>query len=285
MKTGEHLASVLAILVSFAFVSIFIGFTGQLNLYWYLYIIPIFIAAITYNLIGSLMVGIASIGILVFWFYSGVGTGLVENPTVLGYEMITGTSIFLIAGLILGYISGKQKKQQAQLERLSVRDRLTGLYNYSYFVDRLDEEIKRSNRYETPLGLIMLDIDYFKDFNDTFGHEKGNKVLKDIAEIIKEKVRDIDIVARYGGEEFAVLLPSVGKEAKEAAERIRKAVEMAEFEGDVEQPIVKKTISAGVAVYPRNAKDDTGLVVKADEALYKAKESGRNQTCVCEQSS
>ncbi len=279
MRTGEHLASFLLILISFAFVSIFINFTGQLNLYWYLYIIPIFIAAITYNLVGGLIVGIMSAGILTFWFYTGVGAGLIENRTVLGYEISIGTIIFLIAGLILGYISGKQKRQQTQLERLSVHDRLTGLYNYSYFVDRLDEEIKRSKRYEIPLALIMIDIDYFKDFNDTFGHEKGNKVLKDIAVIIKEKVRDIDIVARYGGEEFAVLLPNIGKEAKEAAERIRKSVELAEFEGDFEEPIVKKTISAGVAVYPVDASDDTELVVRADEALYKAKESGRNRTC------
>jgi len=279
LRPGQHLASVLLIAVSFAFVSIFVGSTGQLGLYWYLYIIPIFIAAVTYDLIGSLVVGIVSAGALAWWFYSGVETGLITNPDFLGHEIVLGTAIFIGAGIVLGFISGKQKKQQAQLERLSVHDRLTGLYNYSYFVDRLDEEIKRSKRYETPLALIMIDIDHFKEFNDEFGHEKGNRFLKDIAGIIEKKVRDIDIVARYGGEEFAVLLPNINKEAKEAAERIRKAVEAAEFEGDIEQPVVKKTISAGVAVYPIDAGNDTELVVKADDALYKAKESGRNMVC------
>jgi len=279
LRPGQHLASVLLIVVSLAFVSIFIGSTGQLSLYWYLYIIPIFVAAVTYDLIGSLVVGIVSAGALAWWFYSGVEAGLITNSDVLGHEVVLGTAIFIGAGLVLGFISGKQKKQQAQLERLSVHDRLTGLYNYSYFVDRLDEEIKRSKRYETPLALIMIDIDHFKEFNDEFGHEKGNRFLKDLAGIIKKKVRDIDIVARYGGEEFAVLLPNINKEAKEAAERIRKAVEAAEFEGDIEQPVVKKTISAGIAVYPIDAGNDTELVVKADDALYKAKESGRNMVC------
>ncbi|HDP70613.1 MAG TPA: sensor domain-containing diguanylate cyclase [Actinobacteria bacterium] len=284
MKAGEHLASVLLITVTFTFVSIFINFTGRLDLYWYLYIIPIFIAAVTYNVIGSLVIGIASASILVWSFYSGLASDLIANPEAFSYEITLGTIIFLIAGLVLGYISNKQKKQQAQLERLSVRDRLTGLYNYSYFVDRLDEEIKRSKRYETPLALIMIDIDHFKDFNDTYGHEKGNRLLKNIAEILKKKVRDIDLVARYGGEEFAILLPNIGKEAREAAERMRAAVEDADFEGDIEQPVVKKTISVGVAVCPNDASNDTELVVKADEALYEAKEGGRNKVCFCKES-
>ncbi|MBI4743490.1 MAG: GGDEF domain-containing protein [Actinobacteria bacterium] len=166
------------------------------------------------------------------------------------------------------------------LERLSVNDRLTTLYNYSYFVDRLREEIKRAERHRYPLSLIMLDIDHFKEFNDTFGHLKGNLFLTKLAKSIKQQVREIDTVARYGGEEFAVLLPSAGDEAIKVAERIRKVVEEMEFEGDALQPKVKKTISAGLATYPSDATDDTDLVVKADEALYWAKESGRNKVCV-----
>ncbi|MDI6689394.1 MAG: GGDEF domain-containing protein [Actinomycetota bacterium] len=281
MRPAIRLRYLLLVFISLAFVSLLIYYTRELQLYWYLYIIPIFIAALTFDVVGAIVTGLLSIGLMALWLYREVSLGLITGNLVnLIYEISLGTFIFFVSGIIFGFLSAKQKAQQALLERLSIHDKLTGLYNYSYFIDRLNEEVKRADRFGMPLSLIMIDIDHFKEFNDTFGHVKGNKLLNRLAKIIRRRLRDIDIVARYGGEEFAVLLPGVAKEAGIVAERIRKAVEAEEFEGDVENPRVKKTISAGVAIYPYNAGDDTELIVNADQALYSAKESGRNRVCI-----
>ncbi|MBI4652002.1 GGDEF domain-containing protein [Candidatus Desantisbacteria bacterium] len=118
----------------------------------------------------------------------------------------------------------------------------------------------------------------FKNFNDTYGHEQGNKVLRSLAEINKEKTRNVDTVARYGGEEFVVVLPMAGEEqAYQVSERVRIAVAEKHFEGNKETPIVKITISGGICSYPQYANNTVELIYKADEALYKAKEEGRNR--------
>jgi len=277
---------VLLIVLTFGFANLAIHFSfphGVL-IYWTLYVVPLVIAAIVYDIYGVITIGLMSIGAVSWWLYSSVNSpefykSLSVEATIM--EIVVGISIFLIVGSILGVLSKKQKKQQMALELLSVHDRLTGLFNYSYFLDRMEEEKKRADRYEKELSFIMMDIDHFKHYNDTFGHEQGNVVLKKIAETIRKNTRDIDIVSRYGGEEFVILLPRASKEqAVVVAERIRKSVETLEFPGNREQPVVKKTISGGVALYPHDAKDAAGLVVKADEALYEAKESGRNKICI-----
>jgi len=113
-----------------------------------------------------------------------------------------------------------------EIKQLAIIDDLTGLYNFRYIKDRLEEEVKRAQRYERPLALIMADIDRFKNYNDAFGHLEGNKALKNLANILKVNVREVDIVGRFGGEEFIVILPEADKkEAQEIAERIRLKVE------------------------------------------------------------
>jgi diguanylate cyclase (GGDEF)-like protein len=165
-----------------------------------------------------------------------------------------------------------------ELEWLSVTDRLTELYNYGYFQRRLSEEIHRAQRRQEPLTLLMIDIDYFKEYNDVFGHPKGDLVLKRIAAILRKNTRDIDTLVRYGGEEFAVILPATDKsQALIVAERIRRTVAATEFDGNREIPKVNKTISIGLASYPVDAKTPQGLVEEADRALYAAKRKGRNR--------
>jgi len=285
VQRGGYLRSVLMIAITYAFANlvIYFSFPHGVLFYWTLFVVPLVIAAIAYDVSGVGIVGLSSVGALSWWVYRSVAspefhTALSVRGTVI--EIIIGVSIFLMVGAILGVLSRKQKKQRAILEKLSVHDRLTGLYNYSYFLDSLEEEKKRADRYEDVLSLVIFDIDHFKWFNDTFGHERGNEVLKKVARTIRENTRDVDTVARYGGEEFVVLLPRTDKEqAISVAERVRKAVEGLTFKGNREQPVVQRTISGGVSTYPDDSKDAAGLVVKADEGLYQAKETGRNKIC------
>jgi diguanylate cyclase (GGDEF)-like protein len=165
----------------------------------------------------------------------------------------------------------------ARVEVQAITDGLTGLYNYRYFADLLDREFKRATRYQRPVSLIMLDIDYFKCYNDTHGHTEGNEVLVNVANIIRSCCREVDFVVRYGGEEFAALLPETDlTEAAEVAERIRKAVADFPFKGEHTQPGGVLTISVGVAAYPKDAKSSQELLEHADTALYLAKRSTRN---------
>jgi diguanylate cyclase (GGDEF)-like protein len=163
-----------------------------------------------------------------------------------------------------------------ELERLSVTDRLTDLYNHGYFQQRLEEEIARADRFQHEVSLVMMDIDSFKAFNDTYGHPKGDVVLTKVADIVRRSMREVDVAARYGGEEFVLILPETdGEGAVFVAERIREGCEAEEFEGLPGQ-VVHKTVSVGVATYPREAKTQSELIEAADQAMYAAKRSGKN---------
>ncbi|GAB4278857.1 MAG: hypothetical protein Kow0029_22360 [Candidatus Rifleibacteriota bacterium] len=166
--------------------------------------------------------------------------------------------------------------ENAKLYRYAVTDEMTKLYNHRYFQQRLDEELLRADRYENHVSLMILDVDYFKKFNDTYGHPEGDRVLKTVARIIEKSVREIDIVARYGGEEFVVICPEKNAEGSLVpAERIRKAVESHDFRIDGKH--VPISVSIGVAGYPDQARSKTELITKADYALYYSKQNGRNR--------
>ena len=129
-----------------------------------------------------------------------------------------------------------------------------------------------------PVSLLIMDVDFFKNYNDTLGHPAGDEVLRQLSAILKHTVRDNDIVARYGGEEFAIILPSTGKKGAAAlAERIRKKVEKHKFPDEEVQPNGTLTISIGCATYPDDAVIMEDLIVAADRALYSAKAQGRNR--------
>ncbi len=171
-----------------------------------------------------------------------------------------------------------------EVVQLSYTDGMTELHNYRYFEMRLNEEILRQRRTNQEVSLIILDVDYFKNYNDTLGHPAGDEVLRKLGSILKETVRENDIVARYGGEEFAIILPGVGLEGSGIlAERIREEVEKYYFPNEEIQPSGSLTISVGYATFPLQAKDAKNLIHKADTALYSAKSSGRN--CVVQFSS
>ena len=165
-------------------------------------------------------------------------------------------------------------------EELTIIDELTGVSNYRYFVEKIKEEKRRAVRYDQPLSLIMIDIDWFKRFNDNFGHEVGNQVLARLTGVIKRCIRDVDILCRYGGEEFIIILPQTPeREAHKIAERIRSEVEQTEFGGGDGIPALKVTVSVGVSSFPENRRSEEELINAVDQALYRAKGSGKNTVC------
>lgn len=170
------------------------------------------------------------------------------------------------------------ENQEKLMERVNT-DSLTGLYNHRYFQERLTDEVARASRYEHQISLLMIDIDFFKIFNDTQGHPAGDEALRSLAEILRASTRTIDIIARYGGEEFSVVLPETGaEEAMTIAERIRHTVEDSGLaEADCE---VRLTVSIGLASYPAQCLDKQALMAAADTALYQAKARGRNVVSV-----
>jgi diguanylate cyclase (GGDEF)-like protein len=165
----------------------------------------------------------------------------------------------------------------ARLYEMAITDGMTKLFIHRYFQSRLTEEFNRSGRYNRNLSLVMFDIDHFKNFNDTYGHQLGDEVLVKTADEIKNSCRNSDIPARYGGEEFAIILPETDKKgAFTQAERIRKRIEESEIVHDGK--IIKLTISAGVSsLIDNKPKNPAELIQMADKALYHSKENGRNR--------
>lgn len=162
---------------------------------------------------------------------------------------------------------------------LSNTDSLTGLFNHGYFQTVLDEKLKESNLQGKELSLVMMDLDFFKGYNDSLGHQSGDRALSKVAHIIKNSVREADIAARYGGEEFVIILPLTTKEtAYNIIERIRTTIEKSDFINLDLKPEKTLTISAGIATFPKDALTKKELIKTADLALYKAKESGKNKT-------
>jgi diguanylate cyclase (GGDEF)-like protein len=161
----------------------------------------------------------------------------------------------------------------------AVTDELTGLYNLRHFHDTLDGEIERSRRFGTDVGLAMLDIDDFKQINDTYGHQQGDFVLTEVGRVLRSLSRDIDEPARYGGEEMSVILPQTDLSGAELlAERMRTAIEGLEIRRLDGEGVLKITASFGVASLPACASDKDGLIAEADAALYRAKRAGKNRT-------
>jgi len=172
-----------------------------------------------------------------------------------------------------------------KLKKLSITDGLTELFNHRHVHELLHEEFERSRRSGDPIAVAMLDLDRFKQVNDTYGHPTGDVILYETARILRETAREIDMIGRYGGEEFIAILPGASEQAAASfAERVRERVEGHVFRDDATE--VRMTMSAGVASHPEFSVDNPDLLLKrADEALYAAKEGGRNRVIRASESS
>ncbi|MFC1474405.1 diguanylate cyclase [bacterium] len=198
-----------------------------------------------------------------------------EGGEFSGDEIEMCRTIVQQSGLVVNNVRMYEK-----IKRFAIADGLTGLYNHRYFQEQLEKEYSRARRFNLSLAMIMLDLDNFKDINDTYGHQQGDIILKDIAILMRRTVRDIDLVARYGGEEFAVILPETPKKnAVVVAERIREIIEEHDFINESKRLEVRASL--GVSGHPDDdIENRLDLIAKADEALYKAKREGRNRVCL-----
>jgi len=205
-----------------------------------------------------------------------------KDGTLFPIELCVGAKEFDGSWLFTGIIRDitERKVLTEKLEKMAISDALTGIYNRGYFTTKLEEEFQRSKRYQLNLSLMMLDLDYFKVVNDTYGHPAGDAVLIAIAKQIQKSIRTIDILARYGGEEFAVIMPETDCDgAKVIAERIRKDVEMMTV--NVGGHSIQNTASIGIACLANKTVESAdNLLIMADDALYQAKHGGRNRMVV-----
>ena len=190
------------------------------------------------------------------------------------YPLIFSIAAFTCAYIIKYLIKSRDFEQQY---RLATTDGLTELYNHRYFQEQIRMQVEQSKRYNNNFSLIIIDIDFFKKFNDTFGHQSGDAVLRQVAQTLKKNVRATDIVCRYGGEEMSIILPNTGKdEALSTAQKICERVANRKFKlsGDRETNV---TISLGVSTFPFDGNSASAIIEEADKRLYNAKHNGRNQ--------
>lgn len=187
---------------------------------------------------------------------------------------------FLLTITDLASVAIENAQLYERIEDLAIRDSLTGLFLRRHMLERLDEELKREMRNRGSLSFLMIDLDYFKKYNDQFGHVAGDIVLKTVAKIIQGSFNQPgNLVCRYGGEEFCVILPNCTKEnARKMAEEVRRLIERQKI--ILRRQETSITISVGISSFPKDAKMKEELIYKADHALYRAKEQGRNRVCI-----
>jgi diguanylate cyclase (GGDEF)-like protein len=193
-----------------------------------------------------------------------------------GFDPTAESSLLALAGPVS--IAVENVLLHAEATHASTIDPLTGVGNFRYLMTSLNREVERAHRFERSLSVLMLDLDRFKSVNDTFGHQRGDAVLREFATRVGREIREVDVLARYGGEEFVVVLPETSATgAQNLAERICNAIRSAPFDGEEGEAPLAVTVSIGGAVYPQQGTTSATLLKAADRALYQAKGGGRDR--------
>lgn len=203
--------------------------------------------------------------------------GVIELVNKAGRNKFSEEDLFILTTLAdYAAIALENAQYFHKVKELTITDDVTRLYNSRYMYDYLDQEMRRSQRYQMELSIIFLDLDYFKNVNDTYGHLVGSRLLREIAKVIITCLRDVDIAVRYGGDEFVVILPSTPKKnAVLVAERIRDCMKNTVFLQSQGLKI-RQTASFGVASFPKDANNKLDLIRQADKAMYRIKNSSRD---------
>jgi len=269
MGSRIHLHRILFIALSTAFVALLIEFTGDFGSLWPLYGIPIIVAALTFHAAGAiLMTAICAALVALHALDANVP---VTDAAVL--EAAIGIGVFFVSAMIVGVLTQKQELHAVELERTSVYDPLTGLYSSSYFTARLEEEIHRRARYGGEMALLLIELDDFKEFKETFGTNRGDLLVEHLAEVMRISVRNTDVLARHQSSAFALICPHCSPpEATLITQRLIELIDNTEFEGDELEPVTMHTVSIGIGTCPDPAHDAEDLLALAEAGLRTIKE-------------
>ncbi|MCK4777745.1 MAG: GGDEF domain-containing protein [Actinomycetia bacterium] len=280
-----RLRDFLIISISLCLVLVFLYFSKKAYLLWFLVFIPIFLAGWVWHRAGAFLVGVVTLVATSTLIYMEIISKSVEiDFPSLFLQLSLGFALIFIGGLGVGKISQVADLEKEIIKQITLKDKATDLFTEKYFQLRLEDEIKRSERFEISFCLLLISVDSLFDYRNTFGIFHTDILLRKIARLMEQCVREIDIVARHRDGFAIILLRAKSHKAMEVAERIRKTIERTEFEGDEVDPQVKKTISIGLAQYPKDAFDENGLLIASQKALIEAIEKGGNQIAFCARS-
>lgn len=277
---GGRFKNAMEIAIFLVFFNSIIMFSGgHASPHKFLYLFVIITATLQFGQVaGFLTAGVSAVSLLAVDL-----TALPEAEINLFFQNdLILCSLFFLVAWILGRYMAAEQNVRGQLVEIANLDKMTDVYNHRYFQESLVLLFDQAQRQGEPLALLFIDVDDFKKINDLFGHFIGDRVLKDVARLIVESVRESDVVCRYGGEEFTVLLPGQDEATASAiAERIRLAIERETLREEVYRVSMTVTVSIGVSVYPHKALSREELVQSADNALYAAKQKQKNRVEVC----
>ncbi|MDO8880376.1 MAG: diguanylate cyclase [Coriobacteriia bacterium] len=255
------LLSALLVAGGIAFVSVLILSTGRLSPAWILYLLPVILASLLADVPGGIVAAALS----------AMAVVLVASPSELSalwLELLTGLSAFVLCGIVVGIQARRQRTHAQALERVSTRDPVTGVRKAESFYARLNEEMRRSDRYGSDVGVVLARVEDIDEFSRTFGRYKTDLMLEHLADIMRLSARDTDIMGRVGPETFALAIPHADPAAAETvARRVAAASAAAEFEGDALEPATHCRVSVTSVSYPADAGDVPGLLSTASTRL------------------